>query len=283
MSNKIIDSRLSYMAKLIAGIILVIYVLRKNNIHWTELYSQESLIPMAVLLFLQIIIFILASYRWVLIYRCMSGQHLSLRQGSIIMWIGQFYTSFLPELISTDVARFYYINKIYPGIKNNIHSIVKDRVVSLISLCLLALFCFLAYIYNISFSIYLISVFLFFVFLLIITSKLTHKFQIPKAAFFLSFITFHLKALSLVYIVLFFYHRQNYSAPFYLSMIGQLFELIPLTPANIGIGHFAFDLIFKLETGIIGAIVYNYYFTSKFIFKLAGGLPWLFYRGKKVI
>jgi len=283
MKNKTLISYLVYLIKMMAGIILLIYVLRKNDVKIAELYNRDTLILLVMLLLIQIIIFVLSSYRWVIIFRHMSGQTLSIRQGLLIAWIGQFYSCFLPDIISSDVSRFYYINKIYPGFKNNAYSIVKDRIVALISLTLLTLGCLLAYLNNGVFIFYLLCAFLVFALFVAATSKITEKYRIPKAAFIISFVTFNFKAYALVTIVLFLNLSQNFSSAFYLSMFGQLFEIIPLTPANMGIGHLAYDLIFKLEPGIVGVIVYNYYFTAKFLFKLAGGVPWIFYRSKKKI
>jgi len=282
MKNKDVVSCLIYLVKVTAGIILVTYVLRKNEIKIVELYSWKTLIPIAVLVFLQIVIHVLSSYRWVTIFRRMSGQALSIRKGVVISWIGQFYSSFLPEIISTDVSKFYYLNLICPGIKSNVHSIVKDRVVSLISLALLTLCCILSYIYDSTFMLYLLFAFFVFVFLLLITSKITEKFKIPRMAFIISYVTFNLKAVSLVYIVLFLNLSEDFSSVFYLSMLGQPFEVISLTPLNVGVGHFVHDIIFKLKPGIVGAIVYNYYFTAKFLFKLVGGVLLILYRGEKM-
>ena len=57
-------------------------------------------------------------------------------------------------------------------------------------------------------------------------------------------------------------------------MFGQIFEIVPLTPANFGVGHFVYDAIYSLKPQAVGAVIYNYYFLSKVIVKLSGVIAW---------
>jgi len=277
-ANKKIISYLIYTVKIIIGFGFLIYVLKKNNIQIKDLFGEQVVILLAVLIVFQAIIFILSGIRWVLIVRSMTTQDLTIRKGLMISWIGLFFSSFLPGIVSSDITRFYYINKISPGFKDNVKTIITDRIIGLISLILLSAACLVSYIRNWSLFEYgIVSLLIFSIFIIVLSRILEVK-RVPKSAFLISYVTFSLKAFSFIVIILFLGLEKAGFSDFYLAMFGQIFEIIPLTPVNVGVGHFVYDLIYNLKPQMVGAVIYNYYFLSKVIFKLSGILAWISFR-----
>ncbi len=58
--------------------------------------------------------------------------------------------------------------------------------------------------------------------------------------------------------------------------IGILVTALPLAPAGVGVGHVAFDQLYKLVGMENGANVFNLYVLLQIVFNLAGVIPYLF-------
>jgi len=272
--NKKNISYLIFVIKIVIGICLCIFIFRINSIQIGDLFNKQAFSLMLILIFYQIVILILSGIRWILIVRSLTDNALTFRNGLRITWIGQFFSSFLPSIMSTDAARFYYINQIHPGFKDNAKTIIADRVVALLSLIILSLACLISYLRAWSIIQYIIFSLAAFAILIIITSNVNGIKKIPVHAYIISYLTFNIKAFSLLTVILFLETERAIHSDFYLAMFGQIFEVIPLTPANIGVGHIVYDLIYDLKPGILGAVVYNYYFFSKLIVKFSGIIAW---------
>lgn len=260
--------------KSVMGVCLCIYVFRKNNIQTGDLFHKHTISLLLVLIFYQIVIFILSGIRWVLIVRSLTTHHLTFKNGLLISWVGQFFSSFLPSLVATDTARFYYINKIHPGFKDNAKTIIADRIIALICLIILSLTCLVSYLKNWSIIQYAFCSLFLFVVLIIVASNVKGIKKIPKRAYVISYFTFNLKAFAFLTIILFLNSGRAMNSDFYLAMLGQIFDAVPLTPANLGVGHFVYDLIYNLESHARGAVIFNYYFLSNIVVKFSGIIAW---------
>jgi len=277
-TNNKISSTFIFGLKAILGIGLFIYVFKKNNIQSGDIFGEQAALLLVILITIQVIIFIFSSIRWVLIARSLNAQDLTIKKGLIFSWIGQGVSSFLPGIISSDITKMYYINELYPDFKDNAKAIIADRIIGLLCLSLLSAVCLASYLMNWSLWQYVIGSFLIFGALISGASWIHISKRIPKSAFLISYVTFSLKAFSFVVIILFLNLTNPVVSDFYLAMLGQIFEIIPLTPANLGVGHLVYDVIYALKPLMAGAIIYNYYFLAKVIFKLSGILAWIGFR-----
>jgi len=279
--HKKIRSYFLYFIRISFGVGILFFVFDKNQIKFENVYSQGSHLLIFQLFLIQVFIFIISCLRWKLIIKSFSAQDLKFKKTLLISWIGQFMSSFLPGIIATDISRLHYINKIYPGFKTNLKTILIDRAVSLTSFGVLCVSTGIAFVQDWSFLLYLFLSLALLLVTIFGVKIYAAKYKIPVSAFLISYVSFSLKAFSLFYIVIYLKLSEGYSDLFYLSMLGQVSDPLHLTPANVGVGHLVYEFVFNLAPGLAGAMIYQYYFTSVLIFKLTGGLGWMFFKVKK--
>lgn len=119
---------------------LIIWLLKSGKLD-LSLLQDLSLFPYAVAIasFLQIINYLLTSWRWRLIISSRSTQTMSLKEILKINWIGQFFSSVLPGSVSGDLIKLFYIQSIDQNLSKKFvfASILIDRIMGLAGLILL--------------------------------------------------------------------------------------------------------------------------------------------------
>lgn len=119
---------------------LIVWLLKSGKLD-LSLLKNLALFPLAVSLacLLQLINYLLVSWRWRLIISSRSSQKMSLKDILKINWIGQFFSSVLPGSVSGDLVKLFYIQSIDPTLSKKFvfASILIDRVMGLSGLILL--------------------------------------------------------------------------------------------------------------------------------------------------
>lgn len=104
--------------------------------------------------------------------------------------------------------------------------------------------------------------------------------QIGKAIILSVFIQF-LGAV-IFYLLVYPQFQTHLSMPMALSFIplGFMAIALPISPAGLGVGHAAFEVLFQMAGEPNGANFFNMYFVVMLVFNLLGFIPWLAYRKK---
>ena len=271
-----------HLLKFAFGVALLIYLVRSDMLDVYAIASSRFLLGLLVVLAIQVVIFLITNYRWYVLAGAYRVGDLRYRQCLFYSWIGQFFTTFLPAYVAADFSKIYYLRRHGFETKPVLRSVVMDRAASLGSLILLCVVAIPAVVLGLSlwyFLVFLVGIALMYHLFWSRLQGFSPRWAVglslpPTVTILVGFVSFPLKSLSLVYILALTGNWPLLQA-FYLSLAGQLFEVVPLTPANLGIGHLAFDLLYKNADMGGGAEVYSVYFLAKILFKLSGFIGWL--------
>lgn len=119
---------------------LIIWLLKSGKLD-LSLLRDLTAFPLAILVAccLQILNYLLTSWRWKIILLSRSIEILPLREVLKINWIGQFFSSVLPGSVSGDLVKLFYIQSIDKSLSKKFvfASILIDRIMGLSGLILL--------------------------------------------------------------------------------------------------------------------------------------------------
>ncbi len=276
---------LFFSLKWIFGLGLLAYFLKNDRIDFSLLQTRQQLWGFGLLLFLQVVIFLITNFRWFLISRAQGLETIQLRDCWHFAWIGSFFTSFMPAIVAADFTKVHYLRRRGFETKSLILSVLIDRASAALSLLMFSMVALLAIFFNLRAHEALALLALLTLLYGVVGRYYRH---FPKKLFkgiafpsvttlVIGHLSMFLKALSLILIIAL--ANEAYTLElFYLSSAGMLFDNLPLTPANFGVGHLVFDYIYKFSDYLEGAQVYNVYFLAKIIFKLSGFVGWLLAR-----
>jgi uncharacterized protein (TIRG00374 family) len=130
------------IAKLAFASVVLFWLLHKLDIGrvWTTVHNANRLSFVAGV-GLVILLVMIAGWRW---HRLLSIFQIDIPLWSLIgiAWIGQFFAMFLPGQAGDDVTRMVYISRLAKGrVAEACTTVVLDRIIGLVSVVLLALFC----------------------------------------------------------------------------------------------------------------------------------------------
>jgi uncharacterized protein (TIRG00374 family) len=301
------------LAKVVFALALIFWLYNSGKLNFAPLRSlikTPHLILASVFLFISQIF--LGAIRWKIIVEMKSQQKLNLFSIFKVQWIGTFFSSALPGVVTGDVMKLSYIKKMDAHLNNSflLFSILFDRILGLAGLIILAAFSSLVFYsdlmalnQNLSHIIFinmilLLGTLVFILFFYLPNTfiyKITSIFKISKDNKFLNalihiknqknalFIAIFLSVISHV-ISVFCFHLINqsfYETPItFLNLlsvlpIGQIATALPISPAGLGVGHVAFEKLFTYFHHTNGATLFNNVWLIVVLTNLFGVVPFL--------
>ncbi len=259
---------------------------------------------------------IIQNLRWWLVLRCMQIK-IPFNYALVLTWIGNFFNTVLPGLVSGDVLKGIYLQKKKTYLWTPIYtSLLVDRLLGLLGLFFLFLFSSLKFglenqefLHNVSLFIKIgvMSVGIFLLFLFLPTKwKTTCKKWIPdflqtailsqvwqsfaclrckKKELIFSVIlsvTIHLIICLIIYKIslLLFPEPLSFWQQALLIPLGLVVTALPIAPAGVGVGHIAFDNLYNLFNFQGGATLFNVFIINQIIVFISGAIPFLFFKKK---
>ena len=308
-----IKSRLTLMLKIIVAVGLITYLVRSGQLDPKDLWALMTVTNVAGALGLIGVNLIIAAWRWIVLLRS-RGFTISVAEGFRLYLIGIFFNHALPGAVGGDVVRGYYLVSENPTRRlDAILSVLIDRVLGLYSffiLTLVAVACDLDFVrsHEKILGIALGCLFLFLgqtAFFAVVFSKrlanfcglgffekrvaVVHKvvvgFQRFGARRSVIVQSVLISLLAQVTVMLFFYllaralnePNVTWQAVLFAVPMGFLVTAVPIAPAGIGVGQWAFLYLFQaysreptqfgatavtafqltlLAWGLVGAVVY---------------------------
>ncbi len=285
---------LSYILKAALGISLIAYMIHSDKLNLNTISSIKDKYYLLILVTLILITAIMTTYyRWKLL---LSGQGIHFKDKELfsIFYIGIFFSSILPGVVSGDIIKSSYIMKKASDKKTPaLMTVILDRVIGLMGLMII---CCVGFIINIDIVnkhnalktlaiIMGLSLIFLLIFAIIGLSRrigqtkifnytINHlPFSNLSRSLYEAFHIYRGKVSTLFYSLLIsiFNHALNISAFFiitkalgfdildiksYLFIVptGMLTSAIPITPAGIGVGQAAFLKLFEWSTGVTTTI-----------------------------
>ena len=259
---------------------------------------------------------IIQNLRWWLVLRCMQIK-IPFNYALVLTWIGNFFNTVLPGLVSGDVLKGIYLQKETTYLWTPIYtSLLVDRLLGLLGLLFLFLFSSLKFglenkefLHNISLFIKIgimgVGVFLLFLFLptkwkttckkwipdflqTAILSQVWQSFaylRCKKKELLFSVIlsvTIHLIICLIIYKIslLLFPESLSFWQQALLIPLGLVVTALPIAPAGVGVGHIAFDNLYNLFNFQGGATLFNIFIINQIIVFISGAIPFLFFKKK---
>ena len=259
---------------------------------------------------------IIQNLRWWLVLRCMQIK-IPFNYALVLTWIGNFFNTVLPGLVSGDVLKGIYLQKKKIYLWTPIYtSLLVDRLLGLLGLLFLFLFSSLKFglenkefLHNISLFIKIgimgVGVFLLFLFLptkwkttckkwipdflqTAILSQVWQSFaylRCKKKELLFSVIlsvTIHLIICLIIYKIslLLFPESLSFWQQALLIPLGLVVTALPIAPAGVGVGHIAFDNLYNLFNFQGGATLFNIFIINQIIVFISGAIPFLFFKKK---
>lgn len=302
-----------FLAKIILATALTYWLVRSNKLEFSLLLSALGNVGIWLISSLLVCVqIILGAIRFRAILNEF-GVHVGGLRVLCIQWIGQFFSTVLPGAITGDLVKISYLNTECKK-KKLLFLIILDRLFALAGLLL---FVGLLGVWNLEginilspelyqFIVLLnSSIVVLLTFLLggylgrklvknfIISSKLAQKLQLENSLKVLNrrwlLKTMTLSVAAQAFGVMSFvilispYLDKGIDIYHLLTFIplGQLAIVLPISPAGFGVGHLAYDKIFKILGQSNGASLFNiYWFLISFV-NILGLIPFIFMSAKK--
>lgn len=318
MKKIVTNNYFIFFLKLFIGITLIIWLKSNNKLDLNSslslFFNYSLIIPAFILILSQVFI---SALRWNLILRIHSNERIELKKIFLIQWIGYFFSSFLPGIVTGDVIKLGYAKSNYPSLTKSflLLSIFLDRLVGLIGLLLISGIGSLIFykelltlnpkmyeiIYlNLFFLLGALTVLcLFFIPTSLLDSakgmRKIHLFQkIINALFvFKENKTLLLKLILLSVLAhslsIFAFHLINlnfYQSTIHITEImtlipiGQVTIAIPISPSGLGVGHLAYAKLFSFIHQNNGATLFNNFWLISLSVYLLGFIPFIFFKKK---
>lgn len=282
--TKQLHTRILGLSKILVAVVLLVYLLDSGRLDFSLVFISGWASGMAVLLTIQLAIFLLSVCRWHLIVEDM-GLPLSYRDCALLSWAGQFFAVFLPPVISTDASKMFYLRMLRIATKPALVSLLADRSAAGAAMGILLLAALISLFLGSSLPLFILFLASGLSLYMLLARLVEQTFSAtvrgvpppPPLTVAISLLTLTLKTLSILYVITLLGQPVD-AQLFFISIVGLAFELLPLTPANLGVGHVAFDRLYELVERADGANVYNFYFLAKILFKLSGAIGWVLLR-----
>ena len=134
-----IKSRLTLLLKIAVAAGLVTWLVRSGQLDPKDLWALMTPLNVAVAVTLIGINLVIAAWRWIVLLRS-RGLNISLVAGFRLYLIGVFFNHALPGAVGGDVVRGYYVVAEYPGHRlDAVLSVLIDRILGLYSFFVLTL------------------------------------------------------------------------------------------------------------------------------------------------
>lgn len=298
-----------FIIKLFLGISIIYWLYQKGSLDFTltaNFIKHPALFLLCITL--GIVKILLNSYRWKRIINNSNNKKIKLKETLNAEWSSLFFSTILPGTASGDILRVGFLKKEKLETSFLILTVLFDRFLGFFGLITLALFSSLLFLYFSKPNVLLIPIILtniyiftllFILTLLMISIKKDWIFKIvresPKVTkFFVTIFNFfsykkelffqvsmstfsHVLSLFCLWII-----TNTYSLKevplfdiFIIAPLGLLAQVIPLTPSGIGIGHAAFDYLFKTIEIDHGASIFNVFWIINLLINLLGFIPFL--------
>ena len=260
------------------GIFLVMYLIRKGEFNFKDIFSKLSLFELIVLFAIKLIILSLVSFRWSIVLLELKVS-IHFRQAFMLNIQTTLFNYFVPGNASSDLFKSFYAASIYKQTGRIIISTLIDRVIGLGTLCVLFIGAFFSsYVFGeqnnlmrllslIKFSSSIYCAFLVILMLLIVVFSLSLYFRAKLILFFNSVLTlkkvefwrktFTITLLSHLLFAVFLYLTAQFLSLRDISLlsclvvfpIATIAMVVPLTPGSIGVGQILYGSLFSLYAG----------------------------------
>ena len=242
------------------------------------------------LIALQVVILGIGVLRWQMLLSSIAKRRQSFRDLLRYNWIGQFFGTFAPSTVATDVTRFTYV--VRSGAASSsaaLASLLIDRAAGTIGT--LALATILARTLVVE-SVSARTVIVIGVAVAVIVAAVAHTRRGQQVrevaaaakgatvfAVACAMAAMALKVLSIWLVVRAISPLQSIQAVFSVAPVGFLVEAIPIAPGGMGTAHLAFEYLLGLRGIAQGAGVFNVYFVVRLLVSLVGGVLWAVWNG----
>ena len=291
---------------------LIYWLVKSDKLSLKELkLSLESpMIPLFGVIAL-IGICLIAAFRWRIILSTKTDKALPMKNIFTANWIGSFFNTVVPGSVSGDILKIFYVQNLCAKLTKKflLFSVFIDRLVGLFALITIGA---ISGIYNLLTQDHInqdllmliilnilvtLGVALFFILLYVDSSFLnstlkkistrlqdywqraiTHKKNLMKM-YLISFLVQGL-VITIFWLVSKDFAQGNFNllGAYTVIPFGFIIMAIPIAPAGIGVGHFAFQKLFAFLDIANGASLFNIYFCVFVIANLTGVIPYILYR-----
>jgi uncharacterized protein (TIRG00374 family) len=130
------------LAKVVFASVILFWLLHKVDVNrvWSSVHNADRF-SLAGGVGLVLLLVVIAGWRW---HRLLRIFQIDIPLSALIgiAWIGQFFAMFLPGQAGDDVTRMLYISRLAKGrVGEACTTVVLDRIIGLVSVLLLAVFC----------------------------------------------------------------------------------------------------------------------------------------------
>jgi uncharacterized membrane protein YbhN (UPF0104 family) len=281
-----VTTRTGTALKLIAAGAIVTALLATGRLSLTALAAVMNR-PWTILglIVLQVAILGIGVLRWQVLLSSIANRRQSFRDLLLYNWIGQFFGTFAPSTVATDVTRFTYV--VRSGAASSpavLASLLIDRAAGTIGTLALATILARTLVVE-SASTETVIVIGVVVAVIIAAIACTGRGrQVREAAAAAKGATVFavacamaamaLKVLSIALVVRAVSPLPSFQAVFSVAPVGFLVEAIPIAPGGMGTAHLAFEYLLGSRGIAQGAGVFNVYFVVRLMVSLIGGVAW---------
>ncbi len=307
------------LLKLAFAIVIMAWLFSQGKLDfnklWDTLMDPKIACTVIFMLCLQILI---GTYRWKKLLELKSEKPISFLTLIKVQWIGQFFSSALPGAVTGDLIKLTYIKKIDQSITNRylLFSVLFDRVIGLSALLFIAGMGSLIY-YNelitltpkmhqvIKVNMIFLFLSLGFISIFFIPKKLSTKIivliKIKKVQDLLHQVwAIADKRVDVIkaFVVSLFAHALSITAFYLINLrffegvieikdlatiipLGQVAVAIPISPTGLGVGHVAYENLFRYLGQNNGATLFNNFWFYAMFVNILGVIPYLMLTNKK--
>lgn len=307
------------LLKLVFAIAIMAWLFGQGKLDFTKLwatFSDPKIV--ATVVFMLGIQILIGAYRWKKLLELKSNVPLDFFTLTKIQWIGQFFSSALPGAVTGDLIKLTYIKKIDETMTNRylLFSVLFDRIIGLSALLFIAGIGSLVY-YNdlihltpkmhqvIKVNMIFLILSLGFIAIFFIPRKLSTKIitvvKIKKIQDLLHqiwAIADKRNEVIKAFLVSLFAHGLSISAFYLINMnffegdigikdlatiipLGQVAVALPISPAGLGVGHVAYENLFRFLGQNNGATLFNNFWFYAMFVNILGVIPYLMLTNKK--
>jgi glycosyltransferase 2 family protein len=278
--------------KLIAAGAIVTALLATGRLSLTALTAVMSR-PWTLLamIALQVVILGIGVLRWQVLLSSIAKRRQSFGDLLVYNWIGQFFGTFAPSTVATDVTRFSYVVRsgaaAAPAV---LASLVIDRAAGTIGT--IALATILAHTLVIdsvsSRTVIIVGVVVTVIAAAIALTRRGREVREAAAAakgatvfaVACAMAAMALKVLSIWLVVRVVSPLPSFQTVFSVAPVGFLVEAIPIAPGGMGTAHLAFEYLLGSRGIAHGAGVFNVYFVVRLLASIVGGVLWAARNGR---
>jgi len=284
--------RMSRSLKLAAASVVVSGLLATGRLSFVALSAVVERPSVLVgLVALQVAILGIGVFRWQLLLSVTTGRRQAFLPLLTYNWIGQFFGTFAPSTVATDVTRFSYVVRSRAGSPSaTLASLLVDRVAGTIGTLALATILAHRVVLDSMPRAGLVAIAILGG-VAVIGAVTSRRFRDaariassarPAALVAVScaMIAMALKVISVWLITRTLTPSIPVADVFSVAPVGFLVESIPLAPGGMGTAHLAFEYLLGLRGVASGAGIFNAYFVIRLLVSLFGGIVWVLRRDR---